>query len=185
MEGFITAEDNDCNAEQRGLRSIFRGDQIDRLKTLNEETRIILADILNQGLLISSRRGEERVKLISKDETGKAALEAGLQRQELELNAGHREMIYRGVVGGRTKTLIRAETDHGLITVDTDERVIVRTDKCIIDTSAKGTTIYGNVKIHGNLSVSGELKVIGPTFHLGHVVATSGCTGCMGFGGIL
>jgi hypothetical protein len=185
MEGFVTIEDNVGNAEQRGLRSVYRGDQLDRLKTLNEETRIMLADLINQGLLISSRKGEERVKLISNDETGKAALEAGLQRQELELNAGHKEFVYRGVVDGKTQTLIRAESSHGLITIDTDERVVVKTNKCIIDASSKGTTIYGNVTVHGDLSVTGQLRVIGPTFHIGHVIATSGCTGCVGFYGIL
>lgn len=178
IEGFIKAEENVGNKEQRGLRSVFRGDQIERIKTLNEETQILLADILNQGLIISSRKGEERVKLISKDESGAAAMEAGLQRQEFELNAGHGEMNYRGVVDGKPVTYIRSESTKGLITLGTNERIIIKTSRCIIDASDKGTTIYGDVTIHGDLNVTGAMKVVGPTVHVGHVVAAGGCTGC-------
>jgi hypothetical protein len=65
FECYVSAEANLGNMEQRGLRSVFRGDQIDRKKIVGRETRIALADILNQGLLIDSREGEERVKLVS------------------------------------------------------------------------------------------------------------------------
>jgi hypothetical protein len=177
-ECHVTNEANEGNAEQRGLRSVFRGDQVSRDVTVGEDAKVMIADLLNQGILISSRKGEERLKLISNDETGKGSLEAGLNRQEIELNAGHKLFVYRGVKDGRTTTLIRADSTNGIITVDTDERVVLKSSKCVIDASLKGTSIYGDVTIHGNLHVNGTSRFIGPSVHIGHITATTGCTGC-------
>jgi hypothetical protein len=164
MESRITKEKNKHNAFQRGLRSVFRGDQFDyKEDTENRESTVSLRDLSQQGLLLEAKDKEERVKLQSKkasgDDNGTLDFDMGGTVHSIELGAGHSRTVIEGRQQNELRFRISFDSQRGIIDIHGDLSVQVSADKIAI--RGQRIVLEGDVVIDGNLTVSGSEVVVG------------------------
>jgi len=172
MHARVLKELNRGNAEQRGIKTVFNGDQIRYTEKIQDrEVYVRLNDLLNQGVLIQGRRGEERVKLQSKqpdfseagyEEADLRDMHVGKERQTFEINAGHGYCNYEGVQNGSIKIRVRYDANRPLVEIEAmgeDSIIVINGKRLTIGSDT--ITIEGSILLDGDVLIAGDLTCTG------------------------
>lgn len=172
IEGRVNKKDNVGNAEQRGLRTAFTGDQLRYDEKIKDRAvKISIRDVLNQGIDIEGKRKEERIKLQSKhpdfpeDDHPRSEIRefnVGQERQTFELNAGHGIAVQEGLIDGNVRIRARYDSNRPIIELEAlGEGSVVIINGKRITVGADTIILEGEVQIDGDTMISGDLTVTG------------------------
>jgi len=172
IKGRVLGEKSEGNAEQRGRRTTFSGNQATYNDTMQDaDTTVRIQDATSQGLRIKGKRGEERVRLQSKqpsfehDECAKKEIrvfDVGDERQTFELNAGHGITAYEGLREGEVKIKARYDTNRPIIEIEaTGEGSTIVVNGNRFTVGANTIVMEGDMQFNGDVMIDGNLLVTG------------------------
>lgn len=145
FECYVTKEQNKGNKEQRGLRSVFRGDAVDRSSLVNNRARIIIRDLAGSEIEFDSKNNGEKIKITAC--RGKTSDE----KQIIELLAHQ---------GRTTVKAVKSNQIQSSLSVDSSGNIEVKATNQI-KLSSPNVVIQGYLRVEGSASISGDLDVGG------------------------
>lgn len=153
MECPVKEEENVENRAQRGMRSVLTGDAIDRNRTRDTGSKIVLQDQAQSMIEMDSRKGDEKITVVAND--GEGGIQSGKNRQRIELLAGANRILMESVRDGKTLARITLDANTGVVTIE-GEVIVDITSPCV-NITAEHINLNGHVNIAGDMTVSGRL----------------------------
>lgn len=159
----ITKDLNKYNKMQRGLRSVFNGNQFDyKEHTDNRESSISFRDLAQQGVQTEARKYAERAKIVSNSANSAEELldmDSSQSFHAIELQSGHRRTVIEGRKQGQTMFKMSFDSQRGILNIETENAVKISSQKVYIE--APDITFKGDVLLDGDIIISGDSTVIG------------------------
>lgn len=172
IKGRVLDDKSQGNAEQRGTRTTHSGTQMIYGESMQDaDTSIRIQDMTSQGIRIKGKRGEERMRMQSKqpsfehDECAKREIrvfDVGDERQTFELNAGHGITVHEAVQNGDVKIRVRYDANRPIIEIEANgegSAIVINGKRFTV--GADTIVMEGDIQLDGDVLISGDLTVTG------------------------
>lgn len=153
MECPVSPEENAANAAQRNGRSVLTGDQLKRSQMRDTGSKIVIQDQAQSLFQMESREGDENITIAAND--GNGGLQAGKNRQKIELLAGANRILVESVKDGKILARLTLDSNSGVVTIEGE--VIIDLISPHINLTADHININGDCNVNGDMTLAGRL----------------------------
>lgn len=154
FECYVDKEHNEENQEQRGLRSVFKGNQLERSKLKNRKAKIIFKDLAGSYIEMDAGVGTEKISIVAKPSS------TSKSQQNLHLMPSQNKTIIESVKDGELMSSVSLDGTSGGVELYAVDHITLDTSKLII---------LGDLTVDGDVAIGGDSRVGGKSVASKHV----------------